>query len=85
MAHPQARRRRARHQPAPTGAAAGRQPGQDQDGAEAEHEYGFQVLAVGHRQFAELGEAGIKALGQPGAVVYDVKRLLPLGAADGRL
>lgn len=47
--------------------------------------YGAVVLAVGHRQFAELGEAGIKALGQPGAVLYDVKSLLPLGAADGRL
>lgn len=48
-------------------------------------QYGAVVLAVGHRQFAELGEAGIKALGQPGAVLYDVKSLLPLGAADGRL
>ncbi|WP_279343570.1 Vi polysaccharide biosynthesis UDP-N-acetylglucosamine C-6 dehydrogenase TviB [Variovorax terrae] len=69
------------------------------DVAEAEHEYGLQclrelplnghyaavVLAVGHREFAELGEAGIKRLGQPGAVLYDVKSLLPLGVADGRL
>jgi UDP-N-acetyl-D-galactosamine dehydrogenase len=66
---------------------------------EAEHEYGLQclaqtpppgqysaiVLAVGHQQFMALGEAGIKALGQPGAVVFDVKSILPLGAADGRL
>lgn len=69
------------------------------DVAEAEHEYGLQclpqppahgqyaaiVLAVGHRQFAELGVQGIKAWGQPGAVLYDVKSILPLGAADGRL
>ena len=69
------------------------------DVAEAEHEYGLRclteppkpgsyaavVVAVGHRQFLELGEDGIKAFGQPGAVVYDVKSLLPLGAADGRL
>jgi UDP-N-acetyl-D-galactosamine dehydrogenase len=69
------------------------------DVAEAEHEYGLQcltempaagqyaaiVLAVGHHQFVALGEAGIKALGQPGAVLFDVKSLLPLGAADGRL
>jgi len=69
------------------------------DVAEAKHEYGIDclsevpqagqyaaiVVAVGHRQFQELGEAGIKAFGQPGAVVYDVKSLLPLGAADGRL
>ena len=26
-----------------------------------------------------------KALGQPGAVLFDVKSILPLGAADGRL
>jgi UDP-N-acetyl-D-glucosamine/UDP-N-acetyl-D-galactosamine dehydrogenase len=48
-------------------------------------EYGAVVLAVSHHEFAELGEAGIKALGQPGAVLYDVKSVLPLGAADGRL
>jgi UDP-N-acetyl-D-glucosamine/UDP-N-acetyl-D-galactosamine dehydrogenase len=69
------------------------------DVAEAEQEYGLQclrelpaegqyaavVLAVGHREFNELGAAGIKALGHPGAVLYDVKSMLPLGAADGRL
>jgi len=69
------------------------------DVAEAEHEYGLRclsemptageyaavVLAVGHHQFVTLGEAGIKALGQPDAVLFDVKSLLPLGAADGRL
>lgn len=69
------------------------------DCAEAEHEYGLKVLkelppsghyaavvlAVAHREFAELGATGIKALGQPGAVVYDVKSILPMGAADGRL
>ncbi len=69
------------------------------DVAEAEHEYGLQcltqapapgqysaiVLAVGHQQFLALGEAGIKIWGQPGVVVFDVKSILPLGAADGRL
>ena len=69
------------------------------DVADAEHEYGLKcldavpklgeyaaiVLAVGHRQFMELGEQGIKAFGQPGAVVFDVKGILPRGAADGRL
>ncbi len=67
--------------------------------AEAEQEYGLKclgkepapgdysaiVLAVGHKQFMSLGEAGIKAWGQPGAVLFDVKSILPLGAADGRL
>jgi UDP-N-acetyl-D-galactosamine dehydrogenase len=66
---------------------------------EAEHECGLQclaqapvpgqyaaiILAVGHYQFIELGEDGIKAWGQTGAVLYDVKSILPLGAADGRL
>ncbi len=69
------------------------------DPAEALHEYGLTclaqapapgqyaavVLAVAHQQFVQLGEAGIKAWGQPGAVLYDVKSILPLGAADGRL
>jgi UDP-N-acetyl-D-glucosamine/UDP-N-acetyl-D-galactosamine dehydrogenase len=69
------------------------------DVEEARHEYGIAclkelpapgqyagvVLAVSHREFEEMGEAGIKALGTPGAVLYDVKSLLPLGAADGRL
>jgi len=67
--------------------------------AEALHEYDLKclteapvhgqyvaiVLAVGHKQFLALGELGIKAWGQPGAVLYDVKSILPLGAADGRL
>jgi UDP-N-acetyl-D-galactosamine dehydrogenase len=69
------------------------------DVKDAEHEYGLKclaevpklgeyaaiVLAVGHRQFVELGEHGIKAFGQPGAVLFDVKSILPRGAADGRL
>ncbi len=69
------------------------------DVQEAEHEYGLKclthppeqgqyaaiVLAVGHQQFIALGESGIKAWGQSGAVVFDVKSILPLGAADGRL
>lgn len=69
------------------------------DVQEAEHEYGLQclsqaprpgeyaaiVLAVGHHQFISLGEEGLKAYGLPGAVLYDVKSILPLGAADGRL
>lgn len=67
--------------------------------ADAEHEYGLQclsgmpqageysavVLAVGHEQFVAMGEAGIKAFGAPGAVLFDVKGILPLGASDGRL
>jgi UDP-N-acetyl-D-galactosamine dehydrogenase len=69
------------------------------DVAEAEHEHGLKcltavpkaghyaavVLAVGHRQFTELGTDGIAAFGQSGAVLFDVKSILPLGSADGRL
>jgi UDP-N-acetyl-D-galactosamine dehydrogenase len=69
------------------------------DVQEAEHEYGLHclkeapthglyaaiILAVGHQQFVELGEVGIKAWGRPDAVLYDVKSILHLGAADGRL
>jgi UDP-N-acetyl-D-galactosamine dehydrogenase len=47
--------------------------------------YSAIVLAVGHYQFLDMGEEAIKALGKPGAVLYDVKSILPLGAADGRL
>ncbi|WP_347901362.1 Vi polysaccharide biosynthesis UDP-N-acetylglucosamine C-6 dehydrogenase TviB [Pseudomonas purpurea] len=67
--------------------------------AEAKSEYGLEcldslpakghydaiVLAVGHAQFVALGEEGLKSFGRSGAVVYDVKGILPLGAADGRL
>lgn len=47
--------------------------------------YAAVVLAVGHRQFVELGEQGIKAFGQPNAVLFDVKGILPAHAADARL
>lgn len=43
------------------------------------------ILAVGHEQFATMGAAGIKDLGKPNAVIFDVKSILPIGTADGRL
>ncbi|MBC7656838.1 MAG: Vi polysaccharide biosynthesis UDP-N-acetylglucosamine C-6 dehydrogenase TviB, partial [Frankiaceae bacterium] len=43
------------------------------------------IIAVGHHQFAELGSAGLRLLGKPGAVLYDVKYVLPLADVDGRL
>lgn len=66
---------------------------------EAHHEYGLDclsqmpqpgqyaaiVLAVGHHEFVSLGESGIKAFGEPDAVVYDVKSILPRAAVDDRL
>ena len=68
------------------------------DPAEARHEYGVEltadpkagdydviVLAVAHRQFIELGAAGIRAFGKDPSVLYDVKSALPRDAVDGRL
>ncbi|HRP71845.1 MAG TPA: Vi polysaccharide biosynthesis UDP-N-acetylglucosamine C-6 dehydrogenase TviB [Luteimonas sp.] len=67
------------------------------DAAEAKHEYGLSlckpgegeydaiIVAVGHEEFRKLGAAGIRAHGKPGAVLYDVKYVLPREAADGRL
>lgn len=43
------------------------------------------VLAVGHREFAQLGAAAIRALGREQSVLYDVKSILPATAVDGRL
>ncbi len=67
------------------------------DAAAARHEYDLElvepqagrydaiIIAVGHDQFRALGEAGIRALGKPDAVVYDVKYVLARDAVDGRL
>jgi len=68
------------------------------DAAEAKDEYGLElvadpaagaydaiVVAVAHRQFRDLGAAGIRAFGKPSALVYDIKYVLPQGAADDRL
>jgi UDP-N-acetyl-D-galactosamine dehydrogenase len=47
--------------------------------------YDVVVVAVAHRQFRELGEAGIRALGKASSVVYDIKYVLPADAVDDRL
>ncbi len=43
------------------------------------------VLAVAHQQFRDMGAAAIRALGKPGAVLYDIKSMLPAGEVDARL
>jgi UDP-N-acetyl-D-glucosamine/UDP-N-acetyl-D-galactosamine dehydrogenase len=66
--------------------------------AHARHEYGIDpvaapadgaydaiILAVAHREFVALGADGVRALGKPGAVLFDVKRALPRAAVDGCL
>jgi UDP-N-acetyl-D-galactosamine dehydrogenase len=68
------------------------------DAEEAKHEYGIElvakpengtydaiVVAVAHREFAALGSQGLRALGKPNAVLYDVKYVLPKAHVDGRL
>jgi UDP-N-acetyl-D-galactosamine dehydrogenase len=68
------------------------------DPSEARHEYGLDlvatpdpgayhgiVVAVAHRQFAELGAGKIRAYGRPAAVVFDVKAMLPKAESDLRL
>ena len=68
------------------------------DPDEAREEYGLEllkepqqgyydaiVIAVAHQQFKKLGVEGIKAFGKPGAIVYDVKYLLPAAETDDRL
>jgi len=64
----------------------------------ARHEYGITpvdalvagkydavVLAVAHREFKDIGAAGIRRLGKKNHVLFDLKCLLPKGEADIRL
>lgn len=68
------------------------------DAAEAKHEYGLDlidapipgsyqaiILCVAHDVFRAMGEAGIRALGAPNHVLFDVKHILPKNAVDARL
>jgi UDP-N-acetyl-D-galactosamine dehydrogenase len=43
------------------------------------------IIAVGHRQFIDLGPIKIKEFGQRNSVLYDVKSIMPKGSSDGRL
>ena len=54
-------------------------------GAPQSGQYDAVIVAVGHRQFTEIGSAGIRAFGRPSSVLYDVKYVLPRDAVDGRL
>lgn len=51
----------------------------------AEADYDAIVIAVGHERFRAWGEQGIRSLGREGAVVFDVKAILPRHASEGRL
>ena len=47
--------------------------------------YDVVVLAVAHDQFRALGAEGLRQFGRPGALIYDIKYLLPADLSDGRL
>jgi len=51
----------------------------------ASEAYDVVVVAVAHKQFKELGEAGIRAFGKARSLIYDIKYLLSAEAADERL
>ncbi len=69
------------------------------DAAEARHEYGLTlldalpatptydaiVISVAHREYAAMGAAAVRALGKPGAILFDVKGVFPKADSDGRL
>jgi len=68
------------------------------DPAEAKHEYGISpvsklekgrydaiILAVGHKQFIDMGADAIRALGRKDHVLYDIKSALPRDSVDARL
>jgi UDP-N-acetyl-D-galactosamine dehydrogenase len=65
---------------------------------EALHEYGVSlinepqpgtyeaiIICVGHDSFKQLGAEGIRALGKPNSVLFDVKHILPKACVDARL
>jgi len=43
------------------------------------------ILAVNHREFCDMGAAGIRKLGKKDVVLFDVKSVLPRESVDGRL
>ena len=68
------------------------------DSQECRHEYGVRpiralqpkhydtaVIAVAHREFRELGAAGVCRLCRKNHVLYDIKHVFPAAEVDGRL
>lgn len=47
--------------------------------------YDAMIVAVAHDQFAEMGPDAIRALGKPGAVLYDIKGVFGKTGSDLRL
>jgi UDP-N-acetyl-D-galactosamine dehydrogenase len=68
------------------------------DGQECRHEYGVRpiktlspkrydvaVIAVAHRQFRDMGAAGVRRLCKKNHVLYDIKHVFRASEVDGRL
>jgi UDP-N-acetyl-D-galactosamine dehydrogenase len=68
------------------------------DAAEAQHEYGIRpikrvregvydaaVLAVGHKQFRDMGISSVRKACKKNHVVYDIKYVFASDQVDGRL
>ena len=68
------------------------------DAAAAEHEYNISpvktlkdnhydaiILAVGHKEFIDMGPDAIRALGKKDSILYDIKSVLPKDTVDARL
>lgn len=68
------------------------------DPEEAQHEYQITpvkelqsgqydaiILAVGHKEFMDMGSTAIRALGRENHVLYDIKSALPKDSVDARL
>jgi UDP-N-acetyl-D-galactosamine dehydrogenase len=68
------------------------------DGKESRHEYGISplrtlkkgiydavVIAVGHKQFRELGARAVRNLCKPKHIIYDIKHVFRRDEVDGRL
>lgn len=73
------------HDPWVDATAARAEYGLDLIAAPAPGAYDAVILAVAHRQFVALGAEGVRAFGKPGAVLFDVRQVLPRHAVDDRL
>jgi len=73
------------HDPWVDATAARAEYGLDLIASPAHGAYDAVILAVAHRQFVALGAEGVRAFGKPGAVVFDVRQVLPRHAVDDRL
>ena len=51
----------------------------------AEDRYDAVIVAVSHKEFAELGIDAIRRLGKQDHILYDIKSLFPKEQVDGRL